>query len=377
MSSSPAMCIRLGLSAVLLTVFTTLAPAARAQDDCLTLQAGRLGEGFLVVLGSRSPQVEIPDLRLPGCGSAAPGLSLRWTRDRSGRWSAAGELPPGLAGVVFGHRSRPWALDLPRRLRQRTAVISLAPLVPAIDRGHHEIPREPDTIGVAAAALDKWTFAVAQQLSGGRVLAEELATSGPHEGVERMSRLSLDTDWPPGTRLESVAGQPGTMALFSRGPSGEILTALVQGETWRAAVPLDLPAAVETRGAWLDGAPAVVARGPDALTLWTLSGVAWLNRGSIPAPSGRPWTAAPTARSGQLAVVAWNGTGLEAWLWEAGAFQRELVPQARETSVLRSPLPTAPKRAGRSWPTVVLSVALLALGALIGAALWGKLSRRR
>jgi hypothetical protein len=361
---------------VLLGCLLALTAAAPRAERCTTLQAFALGDGALIMLGHRESGTELPDLRLPGCGSSSPLLDLRWSRDAGGRWSAAGELPRGIEGLVFEHRKRSWTATLPRTGPGRPPAISLGPLGPDSRLARSEAPREPAALSVAVAGLDAWHLALVQQLPESRLLVEELTSHGSAEELERTSRLLVAAGWPAGTRLLGVAGEAGRVAAFARGPQGEVFAVVARGEDWGSVASLPLPRATEAAGLWIEGRPAVVAAGQGELRLWLLEGLAWVDGGSLPVEVQRPW-AATTVAGGRAAVVAaWTGLRLEAWSWKSGAWSRERVPEGRESAVVR-PARLDSGRAGeasagpqRAWMWLGLAAALI--GAVLTARLVGR-----
>lgn len=370
---------------VALTAILGLVAGAPRAEDCATLQLLSLNEGVVAMLGSRESGPRVPELRLAGCGSATPRLRLRWARGRDGDWSQAGELPPGLSGVVFQHGLRPWTAGLPERAPGRFPAIALAPLGPASRLAVSEAPREAEALAVAVAALDEWHLGIVQQLPGARLLVEVVTSHGPAELLERVSSLVVRADWPEGSRLLGVAGEADRLAVFARAPDGALLTILARPDSWRAGVPMALPAATAATGLWLEGEAAVFTAGADGIASWSLAGVAWLERGSAPAPGDRLWAAATFGeRRSRIAAVAWDGDELRAWSWQGGVWSEDAVPDGRVGSVLQasasSPVAAAAPRGRQSGLGTGAKRLLMGLGlagALLGALLCARLLKRR
>ncbi len=237
---------------------------------------------------------------------------------------------------------------------------------------------EPITRAVAVATLDRWHFALVQQLPEGRLLVEELTSQGRDEVLERVSGLVVQTDWPEGARLLGVSGEPGTLAVFARAPGGALLTVIAQAESWRDCVPLDLPPEATAEGLWLEGGPAAFVAAEDEISSWSLADNAWLERGSTAAPSDLLWAATTFgAESSRIGAVAWDGAGLVAWTWQDGVWTGESVPPGRVSALVQ---PSAPEPAAtvsaRERPRGRL-IGLGVIGALLGAALSARLVKRR
>jgi len=363
---------------LLLAGLLCLPATATRAENCATLQALALGDGLVVMLGEREAETSTPRSCISGCGSATPRLRLRWARGAGARWSQAGELPAGMSGVLFQHGKRPWTVRLPEPVRGRLRGISLAPFAPGSQTTQSEAPLEPITRAVAVATLDRWRFALVQQLSEGHLLIEELTSHGPDEVLERESALVVQTDWPEGSSLLGVSGEPGMLAVFARAPGGALLTVITQAETWRNGVPLDLPPEATAAGLWLEGGPAAFVAARGEISSWSLAGTAWLERGSTAAPSAPLWAATTFGPQGsRIGAVAWDGAALDAWTWQDGIWTEESVPPGTVGALIQPPAPEprAVVSEVQRPPGVLIGLGLAA--ALLGAALSARLLRRR